>query len=379
MGKLRGGGHTAVGQHALVDLGDVLVVKEEVCREVHHRLCRRHLAHFALGLAHSLTQHLGEQVKAHLLEVAVLLGAHQRSRTADLQVAHGDAHAASQILILVDSGQALGGLLGQRALAREQEVGEGLGAPAANAALELVELSQTQPLGVLDDEGVGMRVVDTALNDGGGHQDVDVVSLEALHDVFHLARAHLPMGHADASLRRRLTHAFHRLIDGGHTIRHVVHLTAAACLGTNGIAHYIGIVLPHVHLHRQAAFGRRHDEAHVAHAREAHLQRARDGRSREREHVHLLAQILELLFVLHAKALLLVHDDQAQIVGVHVARQQPMGADKHICLAFGKLLQGLLLLGGSPEAGKHRHLDAEGREAFLEGLVVLLGQDGGGA
>ena len=81
--------------------------------------------------------------------------------------------------------------------------------------------------------------------------------------------------------------------------------------------------------------------------------------------------------MLHAEALLLVDDDQSQIVRVHIAREQPVRAHKHLHVAFGEALQRCFLLLGRAEAREHFHGDAEGAEAVLEGGVVLLGQNGG--
>ncbi len=93
----------------------------------------------------------------------------------------------------------------------------------------------------------------------------------------------------------------------------------------------------------------------------------------------MLAQVLELLLVRHAEALLLVDDDQPQVVGVHVARQQPVRADQHVDLAGRELLERALLLGGADEARQHAHRHAERLKALGEAGEVLLGEDGGGA
>ena len=53
------------------------------------------------------------------------------------------------------------------------------------------------------------------------------------------------------------------------------------------------------------------EQRQVADAGEAHLQRAGDGRGREREHVHVGPQRLDGLLVADAEALLLVHHQQA--------------------------------------------------------------------
>ena len=309
----------------------------------------------------------------------MLLGAHKRAGTANLQVAHGDAHAAAQVLELGKCGQARRGLLGEWQLAREHKVRVGLRGRAAHAALELVELRQAQTLRILDDERVGGRVVDAALHNGRGDEHVDLFGRELDHHVLDLARAHLAVRHAHARLGRGLVHARHGIVDGLDAVGHVVHLAAATHLQANRRAHHIGVVLPHVHDHGTTPSRRRGDQAHVAHATRSHLHGTRDGRCRKREHVNLLAQVLELLLVLHAKALLLVDDHQAQVLGVHIGRKQTVRADEHVDRALGKRLERALLLRRRAETAEHLDLKAKRGKALKERLVVLLGKNGRGA
>ena len=156
-----------------------------------------------------------------------------------------------------------------------------------------------------------MRVVNAGLNDGGGHQNVNLVLLEGEHDVFHLTSAHLTVSHTHASLWSRLLHASHCLINSGYAVGHVVHLTFSLQLASNSSGNKIRVVLAHHHLNRFSARRRRQNQAHVTHATHGHLHGARNWRCRERQHVYLLAHVLELLFMLHAKALLFVDDNQA--------------------------------------------------------------------
>ena len=187
------------------------------------------------------------------------------------------------------------------------------------------------------------------------------------------------MRHAHARLGRGLVHARHGVVDGPDAVGHVIHLAAAAHLQANRRAHHVGIVLSHVHDHGAAPGRRRGDQAHVAHAARGHLHGSRDGRGRKREHVDLLAQVLELLLVLHTKALFLVDDHQAQVLGVHVGRKQTVCADQHIDRALGKRLERALLLRRRAEAAEHLDLETKRGKALKERLVVLLGQNGRGA
>ena len=187
------------------------------------------------------------------------------------------------------------------------------------------------------------------------------------------------MRHAHARLGRGLVHARHGVVNGLDAIGHVVHLSAATHLQANRCTHHVGVVLPHVHDHGTTPSRRCRDQAHVAHAARGHLHGSRNRRCRKREHVNLLAQVLELLLVLHAKALFLVDDHQAQVLGVHIGRKQAVRADEHVDRALGKRLERALLLRRRAEAAEHLDLKAKRGKALKEGLVVLLGQNGRGA
>ena len=82
--------------------------------------------------------------------------------------------------------------------------------------------------------------------------------------------------------------------------------------------------------------------------------------------------------MLHAKALFLVNDDQAQVLEHYAVREDAVGTDHHVhragCDFFGNLAGFLRLL----EAGEHTNLHGESREALAERLVVLLGEQGRG-
>ena len=101
--------------------------------------------------------------------MAVLLGAQDVSRAADLQVAHGDLDTGAQLRKFTDGLQALLCLLLEHlvALIHEKRIGGAVG--AAHAPADLVELREPQPVGVMDDDGVGVGNVKSRLDDGGGN------------------------------------------------------------------------------------------------------------------------------------------------------------------------------------------------------------------
>ena len=76
-------------------------------------------------------------------------------------------------------------------LAREKEVGVGLVLGAADPAAQLIEIGQPEAIGPIDDDGVGVRNIEAALDDRGADEDVDFPGDEALHDGFEFIRIHL--------------------------------------------------------------------------------------------------------------------------------------------------------------------------------------------
>ena len=55
-----------------------------------------------------------------------------------------------------------------------------------------------------------------------------------------------------------------------------------------------------------------------------------------------------------------------------------MGPDEDVHIAFLELSQGFLLLLGISESGDHIHFHGVSLESLTEGMIVLLGKDGGG-
>ena len=81
----------------------------------------------------------------------------------------------------------------------------------------------------------------------------------------------------------------------------------------------------------------------------------------------------------HAEALLLVHDQQAQVSEPDVLGKHAMGADEDVHLAGGHPLQNGLLFPGSAESAQHLDGDGKCGKALPETQVVLVDQDGRGS
>ena len=85
-------------------------------------------------------------------------------------------------------------------------------------------------------------------------------------------------------------------------------LPAAMVLAQQSLAHDHLVPFHHIGAHSEPVDRRGLDRGKLAQARHRHLQRARDGRRGERQHVHIRAQLLEAFLMGHAKALFLVNN-----------------------------------------------------------------------
>ncbi len=138
------------------------------------------------------------------------------------------------------------------------------------------------------------------------------------------------------------------------------------------------VVLADVGQDRLAVGRRGVEEGEVPDPGQAHLQGAGDRGGGEGQHVHVGAQLLDGLLVVDPEALLLVDDQQAQILELEIARQQPVGADDDVDRPVGQTVDHPAGLGRGEEAGQHLDPDRVAGEAVGEGLEVLGGQQGGG-
>ncbi len=196
--------------------------------------------------------------------------------------------------------------------------------------------------------------------------------------ILELAFGHLAVRHRHARLGHHRADALGGLVDGVHPVVEEEGLACARQLALDRRGHQLLVVLADVCLHRPAALGRGLDHRDVAQAGERHLQCARDRRGREGEHVDPQLQLAQQLLLLDAEALLLVHDQQAQVLRPHVARQQPVRADQDVDLASLERRGGLARLLRRAKARHHVDRERVVAQALVEGAEVLLGEHGRG-
>ena len=183
---------------------------------------------------------------------------------------------------------------------------------AADAAAQLVQLREPQTIGAIDDDRIGRRDVDAALDDRRADEHVELAVIEVEHHELELALRHLAVADAHVGLGQQLAQVFGHRLDVLDAVVDEVDLAAAANLAQHGFADLPVAPFADEGLDGEPVGRRRRDDRQIAQPAERHVQRARDRRRRQRQHVDLGAQALQPLLVLHAEAVLLVDDDEPE-------------------------------------------------------------------
>ena len=116
-------------------------------------------------------------------------------------------------------------------------------------------------------------------------------------------------------------------------------------------------------------------EGEVARARHREVERPRNGRGRERQHVGRGAKPLQELLVPHAETLLLVDDYQPQVVEAYLRVQDRVRADDYVAHSRLEALERAFVRAAALEARDGLYSYGRSVEARGEGLEVLFRQD----
>ena len=191
-------------------------------------------------------------------------------------------------------------------------------------------------VGAVHEHRVGVRHVEAGLDDHRRHQHVHLAVDEPAHHVLERALRHLPVPDVDARPRHQPLHVVGDGVDGLDAVVHEEHLPAPVQLARDALLDQRVVPGLHEREHGRAVARRRLHQREVAQAGQRQVQRARDRRGGQRQHVGLEPELLEALLVLHAEAMFLVDHDQAERLELHVLAEQPVRADDDVDRPVGE-------------------------------------------
>ncbi len=186
---------------------------------------------------------------------------------------------------------------------------------------------------------------------------------------------HLTVGIRHDCLRDKAGNLVGDLLDIVDAVIYIVHLPLPGKLADDRLPDHLLVVLHDIGLDRLTLPRRLLENAHVADPHKAHVQRPRDRRRCQRQHIHILPDLLDLLLVTHAETLFLVDNQKPQILVLHVRGQESVRADHDIHQPFFEPLDGLLHLARRPKTRQHLHAHRKILHALHECVVMLLRQD----
>ena len=264
----------------------------------------------------------------------------------DLKIPHGDLDPRSQIRKLADGGQPFLRHFLKKLIPPVQEKCISHPVGAAHTPPQLIELGQAEPVRILDDHRIGVRDVQSGLNDRGRYQDVNIPVDKVIHNVFQLALPHLSVGIGHRRVRQKTGKAPGHIRNVTDPVIDIVNLSAPGELPLDRLTDHLVAVFDHISLDGHPVLGRLLQHTHIPDPDQAHMERSGDRRGRQREDVHVFPEFLDLLFMCDAEPLLLVNDQEPQVFESHIFRKDPVGADHNIHQPLFQILRSLFLLRG---------------------------------
>ena len=118
-------------------------------------------------------------------------------------------------------------VLRHRVFSRREQIGVGLVVAAPDATAQLVQLSKTEFIGPMHDDGVGRGHVNTGFDNRCAEKQVIALLIKVAHHGFKLTLIHLTVTDHNASLRNELCELLAAVFNRCHVVMQKVHLTAA--------------------------------------------------------------------------------------------------------------------------------------------------------
>ena len=247
---------------------------------------------------------------------------------------------------------------------------------SANAASKLVDLSESEFVGTIHDDGIGIGNVDAGFNDGGADQNIGSLVIKIRHHLLELFFAHLTMADEDSCRWHQLLEFIGNPFDVFYLIVQVINLTAAQQFPLNRFFNNAQFSHTDKRFNRQASgWGRRNDRQ-IPKPGHRQVQGSWDWCCGHCQYIDVGAHRFDTFFLTNAKAMLLIDDQQTQIFKTNLVLNEGVGANDDINLASCECRNHLILRLAGFKARDALDSDRPVRKAIAEGLQVLLCKEG---
>ena len=120
---------------------------------------------FTFELRDRLLEQLAVQIEADRHDVAALCCTENAARPPNLQVSHGNAETGTQRAVLFDRVDPFARGANCHHLTRKKEISVRFVLGPPDPPAQLIEIGETKPIRTIDDDRVGVRNIESALDD----------------------------------------------------------------------------------------------------------------------------------------------------------------------------------------------------------------------
>src|SRR5207247_5065478 len=185
------------------------------------------------------------------------------ARAPNLQVAHGDPKTCAQRAVLLDRADPFARGANCHHLTRKKEICVRFVLGSSDAPAQLIEIGETKSVCTIDDDGIGVRNIEPALDNRRANDYVDFSADESRHDAFQFVRIHLAMPDLNPCLWTKMDNTIGRRVDRMDAVMQKENLTLPFEFAIDRVANEPLIVPGHDRFQRPAIQWRVRNGVHV--------------------------------------------------------------------------------------------------------------------
>ena len=296
------------------------VIHEVITREQFsfiHLLLIQVVELLVLQLGDSLGENLLISLITQVFHESTLFRTQQITSTTNIQVLHSQIKTATQVAEGFQCFQTATGFRSKTCLSRSYQIAESLLVATPYPTSHLMQVAQSESVGIIHDDGIGIGNIDSVLYDGSRKEQIIVVIDESHDDLLQFLRLHLSMPDSYAAVWHQFLDEHFQLGQFGDTVADEEHLTVTAHLKIDGIGNHRLVEGDDLGLDRITVRRRCTHDTHIAGSHQRELQGSRNRSSTHGKGIHIHLQLAKLFLGRYTKLLLLINDQQSQVVPLY--------------------------------------------------------------
>lgn len=245
----------------------------------------------------------------------------------DLEITHRNLEPSTEFGMIDDREETFFGIVDETVFMIE-EIAESFLVFSSDTTPELVELGETEPGSVIDENGVGIEEIHPVFYDGGRQEYVVFSRFEVDNHVLEFNPVHTTVGDTDSDFFPENTRKlFLDRINGGDPVVEEDHLTATSEFFFHGFFDCEFVPLRDDSRDGLLGWRRRCEDGDFFHSGEGEIEAPRDGRRGEGKDVDIGLESIDFLFVEDSESVFFVDDEESEIFECDSFSEDAMSPD----------------------------------------------------